>query len=106
MREIAALVNAAARKKLLFLAHAVRQMSRQDRMISVQEVRRVVSRGEIIEDYPEDARGHSCLILGTGEAGRKIHEVCAPRAEYLAIITAYVPETREWDSEFRIRRPS
>ncbi|MCU1236766.1 MAG: hypothetical protein JWP63_4733, partial [Candidatus Solibacter sp.] len=30
-------------------------------MISVVEVRRVVMRGEIIEDYPEDARGHSCL---------------------------------------------
>jgi hypothetical protein len=106
MSEIASLVNAAARKKLLFLPHAVRQMSRPDRMISVQEVRRVVLRGEIVEDYPEDARGHSCLILGTGEAGRKIHVVCAPRREYLAIITAYVPERDEWDSEFRIRRPS
>lgn len=40
-----------------FPSHAVRQMSRPDRMISVQEVRRVVLRGEIIEDYPEDARG-------------------------------------------------
>ena len=42
-------------------------------MISVQEVRRVALRGEIIEDYPDDARGHICLILGAGEAGRKIH---------------------------------
>src|ERR1039458_9997844 len=50
------------------------------------------------------SRGHSCLILGTGEGGRKIHVVCAPRREYLAIITAYVPETDEWDSGFRIRR--
>lgn len=68
-------------------------------------MRRVVLRGEIIEDYPEDARGHSCLILGAGEAGRKIHVVCSPRGEYLAIITAYVPETNGWDSDFRIRRP-
>ena len=104
MSEIAILINAAARKKLLFLPHAVRQMSRPDRMISVREVRRVVLRGEIIEDYPEDVRGHSCLMLG--EAGRKIHVVCAPRREYLAIITAYVPEIAEWDPEFRIRRPS
>ena len=106
MSEIAPLVNAAARKMLLFLPHAVRQMSRPDRMISVQEVRRVVLRGEIIEDYREDARGRSCLRLGAGEAGRKIHVVCAPRGEYLAIITAYVPERDEWDSGFRIRRPS
>ena len=44
MSEIAPVVNAAARKKLLFLPHAVKQMSRPDRMISVQEVRRVVLR--------------------------------------------------------------
>jgi hypothetical protein len=75
-------------------------------MISVQEVRRVVLQGEIIEDYPEDARGHSCLILGTGDGGRKIHVICAPKQDYLAIITAYVPERDEWDSEFRIRRLS
>jgi hypothetical protein len=106
MCEIASLVNAAAWKKLLFLPHAVRQMSRSDRMISVQEVRRVVLRGEIIEDYPEDARGHSCLMSGMGDAGRKIHVVCSPRDEYLAIITAYVPEADEWDAEFRTRRPS
>ena len=67
--------------------------------------RRVVLRGEIIEDYPEDVRGHSCLMLGTGEAGRRIHVVCAPKGEYLAIITAYVPEADEWDSGFTIRRP-
>jgi hypothetical protein len=106
MSEIATLVKAAGRRKLLFLPHAVRQMSRPDRMISVQEVRRVVLRGEIIENYPEDARGHSCLILGAGEAGRRIHVVCAPRPEYLAIITAYLPEAGEWDREFRIRRTS
>src|ERR1019366_8118034 len=81
MSEIAPLVTAAARKRLLFLPHAVRQMSRPDRMISVQEVRRAVLRGEITEDYPEDARGHSCLMSGTGEAGRKIHVVCSPRGE-------------------------
>jgi hypothetical protein len=105
MSEIASLVSAAARKKLLFLPHAVKQMSRLDRMISVQEVRRVVLAGGIIEDYSEDPRGHSCLISGTGDAGRKIHVVCSPRDEYLAIITAYVPEADEWDAEFRIRRP-
>jgi hypothetical protein len=31
-------------------------------MITVQEARSTVLRGEIREDYPEDARGHSCLI--------------------------------------------
>src|ERR1700691_2984412 len=105
MSEIASLVHAGARQQLLFLPHAVRQVSRSDRMISVQEVRRVVLRGEIVEDYPEDARGHSCLMSGLGDGGRTIHVVCSPRDEYLAIITAYVPEIDEWDGECRIRRP-
>ncbi len=49
MSGIASLVKAAARKKLLFLPHVVKQMSRLDRMKSAQEVRRVVLSGELIE---------------------------------------------------------
>jgi hypothetical protein len=79
-------------------------MSRPDRMITVQEVRSVVLRGEIIENYPEDERGHSCLMLGTGELGRAVHVVCAPKDDYLAVITAYLPEKQEWSPDFRTRR--
>lgn len=100
----AARVHSAARTKLLFLSHAVTQMARPDRMITVQEVRAVVLRGEIIENYPEDARGHSCLILGMGDLGRAVHVVCAPKGDYLAVITAYLPEKREWSPDFRTRR--
>jgi len=50
-------------------------MSRPEKVISVAEVRQIIQSGEIIEDYPEDARGHSCLILGFGEEGRPIHVV-------------------------------
>jgi hypothetical protein len=56
----------------LFLPHAIRQMSRPLRMISSNEVEAVVCRGETIEDYPNDPRGHSCLMLGFGEAGRAV----------------------------------
>jgi hypothetical protein len=34
------------------------------RQIRVQEVREAFSEGEIIEDYPDDKYGPSCLILG------------------------------------------
>ena len=97
-------VLAAARKKILFLPHAVRQMSRPDRMITAQEVRRVVLQGEVIEDYPGDARGHSCLILGSGSLGRKIHVVCSPKPGYLAVITAYIPGPLDWEPNGKIRR--
>ena len=88
----------------MFLPHAIRQMSHPDRMISTSEVRKIIFEGEIIEDYPEDARGHSCLMVGYGDADRALHVVCAPKDEYLAIITAYVPDEEQWDAEFRTRR--
>jgi hypothetical protein len=55
-----------ASQRILFSQHALRQMSRPDRMISTTEIRIVLDKGEIIEDYPEDPRGHSCLLLGKG----------------------------------------
>lgn len=100
----AASVRAAARKRMLFLHHAVTQMSRPDRMLTVEEVRSVVLRGGIIEDYPEDARGHSCLMLGKGDSDKAVHVVCPPKEDYLAIITAYLPEEHEWSPDFRTRR--
>lgn len=94
----------AAQKRLLFLPHAIRQMSRSQRMISSKEVETVVTQGEIIEDYPNDPRGHSCLMLGFGEDGRAVHVVCSPKDEYLAIITAYLPDRAQWSEDFRQRR--
>ena len=72
-------------------------------MISTREVRHVIEDGEVIEEYPEDTRGHSCLMLGLG-GERPIHVVCAPKNDYLAIITAYVPDETEWTDGFRVRR--
>jgi hypothetical protein len=96
-------VRRAAAKRLLFLPHAVRQMSRPDRMISSDDVDAVVRNGEIIEEYPQDARGPSCLMLGRGSDGHPIHVVCAPKDEYLAIITAYHPEPSAWSADLRRR---
>src|SRR5207237_9787026 len=104
--EILQQVRKAAAKRILFVPHAVKQMSRPERMISVAEVRRVVRTGQLIEDYPDDARGHSCLILGRGKERRPIHIVCSPKSDYLVIITAYVPSDQEWEDNFRRRRTS
>ena len=97
-------VRAAARKRLLFLPHAIRQMSRPERMITPAEVEAAVTSGEAVEDYPDDPRGHSCLLLGVGDTGRPIHVVCAPKEDYLAIITAYLPDPGQWSDDFERRR--
>ena len=102
--EITDLIHESARRKLLYLPHAVRQMSHAERMISTSEVRTIVEKGEIIEDYPEDTRGHSCLILGFGDNGRPVHVVCSPREDYLAIITAYLPDPKQWEDNFKKRK--
>ena len=85
------LVRAAATKEILFLPHAIRQMNKSDRMISEGEVSEVITQGEVVEDYPKDVRGHSCLMVGETTEGRTVHVVCSPKDDYLAIITAYIP---------------
>ncbi len=97
-------VRNAARKKILFLPHAVRQMARPERLISPGDVRAVIDDGKLVEDYPDNSRGHSCLLLGLGKGNRAIHVVCAPKDDNLAIITAYIPDSKEWKNDFRTRR--
>ena len=102
--EILTQVRESAAKRILFLPHAVNQMNSPERMISTQEVRAVVLRGAVIEDYPGDVRGHSCLILGWGEGDRPLHVICAPKPDYLAVITTYLPSPEQWERDWRTRR--
>jgi hypothetical protein len=66
----------------------------------------VIDAGELVEDYQDDPRGHSCLLLRHENGGRAIHVVCSPKKEYLAIITAYLPDTAQWEPGFRQRKRS
>jgi len=101
--DILYLIRQNAAKRILFLPHAVRQMCQPDRMISTADIRSVIKEGEIIEDYPDDVRGHSCLILGFA-LGRPLHVVCSPKDDYLAIITAYLPSDQEWEDNYTKRK--
>jgi hypothetical protein len=84
-----------------FSRHAVDQSIL--RRISVQEMREAVGRGEIIEDYPEDKYGPSCLILGFTELGRPLHIQCTyPDRLLIKIITLYEPDSTLWEN-FRTR---
>ena len=88
----------------LFTATGLPKMLK--RGIRVEDVEEAICRDapEIIEDYPEDVRGHSCLMVGETPQGRTVHVVCSPKDEYLAIITAYIPDPAEWDETGRKRR--
>ena len=103
-QEFLDLIKAAMRKKILYLPHAVRQMAQADRMISPGDVRDVLENGEIIEYYLNDPRGPSCLMLCQKVKERPVHIVCAPKDDYLAVITAYIPAQEEWDENFKKRK--
>ena len=86
-----------------FSKHAVDQSIIRD--ISVAEVEdAIASRNEVIEDYPDDKYGPSCLILGFTDAGRPLHIQCSyPSRPLIKIITLYQPDPELW-IEKRIRR--
>jgi hypothetical protein len=97
-------IRKVARRKIIYTEHALDEMNMEKEMISKEEVRQVILEGDIIEDYPEDVRGHSCLMHAFTDKGRPIHVVCAPKVEYLGIITAYVPSEGKWERNFKTRR--
>ncbi|MFH1625483.1 MAG: DUF4258 domain-containing protein [Pseudomonadota bacterium] len=75
-----------------------------ERNVSPDELKDVILSGEIIESYPEDKYGLSCLIYGTTETGKILHVQCS--IEPVWIITVYDPTLRpeEWDASFKRRR--
>ena len=68
-------------------------------------VERAIETGALIESYPNDPRGPSCLILGHLLDGRPLHVVCGKLDEdELLIITAYEPSAAEWESDWHTRK--
>ncbi len=76
------------------------------RRVSVQELREACENGEMIEDYPEDKYGPSCLILGKTVLERPLHIQCSyPSRPLIKIVTVYEPDPARW-IDFKIRRES
>lgn len=74
------------------------------RRIRMSEMREAISNGEIIEDYPEDKYGPSCLIHGKTTGGRAIHVQCShPSRQVIRVITLYEPDPERW-IDFKVRR--
>ena len=87
-----------------FSEHGERE--RQADKIPVADVERALRDSEMIEDYPDDSRGSSCLVLGYGAVGYPIHVVCGKSpGGTLRIITVYIPTLPKWlDPRTRARR--
>ncbi|HIH96984.1 MAG TPA: DUF4258 domain-containing protein [Thermoplasmata archaeon] len=79
--------------------HAEKERYAEDILIS--DLEDAVYNGEILEDYPDDARGSCCLVLGHSK-NRSIHIVCGYTPQkWIRIITVYIPKRPKWIDEKR-----
>lgn len=79
-------------------SHADEEM--QNDKISILEIESALLKCEILEEYPQDPRGSSCLVLGYGQEGYPIHIVCGKtKSGKLRIITVYIPALPKWLNE-------
>ena len=91
-----------AKGQFEFARHAVDQSIL--RRINVQQIREAIEDGKVIEDYPEDKYGPSCLILGFTGAGKPVHVHCShPSRSLIKIITVYEPDPNLW-IDFEVRK--
>lgn len=74
------------------------------RGIQRKQVLTAIQTGTVIEDYPDDYPYPSCLILGTDEEGKRLHVVCGIGDEKAWMITAYYPDTTEWEDDMKTRK--
>jgi hypothetical protein len=74
------------------------EVEREVETITIDDIKTAILNGELLEDYPDDLRGHSCLMLGTAEDGRPLHVILTILAqiEEVLIITVYVPIPPKW----------
>ncbi len=78
-------------------SHAERE--READQITIRELEEALrsSRCQVVENYPDDPRGASCLVLGFTEQEAPIHVVCGvAEAEMLLMITVYRPDPDLW----------
>lgn len=77
--------------------HAEKERYAED--ITVSDLETAISNGEILEDYTNDPREPSCLILGYSK-NRPIHIVCGyTPIKWIRIITVYIPKLPKWTNE-------
>jgi hypothetical protein len=96
-----ALKQAFRENAYLLTAHASDRAAK--RRIPSPEIEQAIVSGEVIEDYPDDKYGPSCLILGYTQSKRALHiQVSYPPS--VKVITVYEPSSDEWEADFRTRK--
>ena len=85
--------------------HGYEELDKDGITIAMLEVAIGADNPEVIEDYPNDQRGSSCLIVGWYEADLPLHMCVAVSGTQPEIITAYKPSSLRFrPPDFRRRR--
>ena len=75
--------------------------------IAVSEILSGIERAEVIEDYPDFAKGPAVLVLEFDAESKPIHVVWGiplGHAGPAVLVTAYRPDPARWSEDFRERR--
>ncbi len=85
------------------------QQERLEENLDIAEIEKaILGRSEILEEYTDDPRGESCLVLGFAER-QPIHAVMGwatrrhTNQKMLRVITVYTPTLPKW-ADARTRR--
>ena len=89
-------------ERIAVTEHARRRLA--ERGITVADIIHCIASGEIIAQYEDDKPFPSCLILGLSANNRPIHVVVSHDGEFIYLITAYFPDARIWEADFRTRK--
>lgn len=82
------------------------EVEREAEAILIREIEEALLSSEcaVIEDYPDDSRGHSALLLGLSSEGRPLHVLLGiAHEDIIVVITVYRPDPDEW-IDWRVRR--
>jgi hypothetical protein len=93
-------------KNYRLTSHAEKE--READQITIRDIEEALLSGrcEVIENYPDDPRGASCLLLGFTEEGLPLHLVCGVSLpDVMVIVTVYRPHPDKW-FDWRIRKGS
>lgn len=75
-----------------------------ERGIVINDVVSCIASGEIIKQYEDDKPLPSCLVLGRSRENKQLHIVVSMDEEFIYLITAYYPDLKRWETDYKTRR--
>lgn len=104
--DLGTLLDALRAGRVVITSHAATEAQADN--LNLTEIRvSILSTGELIEDYPSDRRGPSCLLLCMLPDGRPVHSCWGYQAVlgFATLITVYRPDLqpRKWSADWRTR---